>query len=159
LMGIIKAIALLNQHHRGRTEKGAIIADLSDYKWARSLILSTFKSIVGGGITDAIRQTIEAIPEGDAELSEADLARRLDLSKSTIHYRVRLALKGGWLTNLEKRRGYPFRLTRGGPLPEDESPLPTVEELQKFEHPADSNGHSNGPQTLAGVERTERPFE
>lgn len=70
----------------------------------------------GVGITDAVRETCLAVPEG-AEVSEADLARDLLLSKSTIHYRVRRALRGGWLTNLEKRRGYPYRLIRAQPLP------------------------------------------
>lgn len=160
LLSIVKAIALLNLHHRARTDQGAIIADLSDYQWARSLILSTFKSIVSGGLTDAVRATIEAVPEGNEERSEADLVRELKLSKSTIHYRVSRALKGGWLTNLEKRRGYPFRLCRGGPLPENASPLPTVDELcELFEHPTNSNAHSNGPELIVGVRQTERAFE
>ena len=140
LLAVIKAIALLNQHHRGRDTGGAIIADLSDYRWARELLLSVFRSIVGGGITDAVRQTVDAVPEGDAEMSEADLVRKLNLSKSTIHYRVGRALKGGWLTNLGKAPRLSLPSLRGAPLPEEASPLPPVEELQDlFEHPAYSN--------------------
>ena len=160
LLAVIKAIALLNQHHRARAGEGAIIAELSDYRWARELLLSVFRSIVGGGITDAIRDTCAAVPEDGTEVSEALLVQKLGLAKSTINYRVKRALKGGWIQNLEKRRGYSSRLVRGGPLPEDASPLPTVNELANlFEHPTHSNGYSNGAQAIAGVRRTEQAFE
>ena len=131
LLAVVKAIALLNQHHRGHDTRGAIIAELSDYRWARELLLSVFRSIVGGGITDVIRDTCAAVPEDGKEVSEAELVQKLGLAKSTINYRVRRALKGGWIRNLESRRGYPSRLVRGGPLPEDGSPLPSVEELRR----------------------------
>ena len=156
LIAVIKSIALLNQHHRRRDSEGWIAADLADYAWARRLLIGTFKSIVGGGITEAVRQTCEALPEG--ETSEADLARILSLSKDTVHYRVNRALRGGWLRNLETRKGYPFRLVRAVPLPADDSPLPTREEMESefagFEHPTLSNGHSNGPQHIGRVGRT-----
>jgi hypothetical protein len=152
LLAVIQTIALLNQHHRKRNSAGAIIAELSDYEWARELLLSVFRSIVGGGITDAIRKTCDAVPEDGTEVSEAFLVQKLGLAKSSIHYRVQRALKGGWIQNLEKRRGYSFRLVRGAPLPEDASPLPPVKELQaEPEHPAHSNGYSNGPRVPAGV--------
>jgi len=162
LLSVVKAVALLNQHHRQRDGDGRIVADPADYAWARKLLIGTFKSIVGGGITDAIRETCQAVP-ANGEVCEADLVRTLNLSKSTIHYRVSRALRGGWLRNLENRKGYPYRLVRGAPLPEDDSPLPTVEELKSelaaVEHPVDSNGYSNGSQPLVGVGQTEWPFE
>lgn len=129
LIAIIKAIALLNQQHRERTDQGAIVAELADYEWARELILSAFRAIAAGGITDAVRETCLAVPEDGDGVSEAHLAQALSLSRSTISYRVRRALKRGWLTNSERRRGYPLRLLRG-PLPEDVSPLPTIDELR-----------------------------
>jgi hypothetical protein len=159
LLIVTQTIALLNQRHRARNSAGAIVAALADYKWARSLLLSSFRSIVAGGLTDAVRKTVEAIPE-EGEVSEAVLVKELGLSKSTIHYRVVWALKGGWLTNLEPRRGYAYRLTRGAPLPEDGSPLPTVEKLEKlFERGSHSNRYSNGPQTTGRVSGTEHVFE
>jgi len=160
LLSIIKTIALLNQEHRGREASGAIIAELADYRWARELLLASFRSIVTGGLTDTIRQTCLAVPEEGEGFSEAELVKRLDLSKSTIHYRVGRALKGGWLTNLEHRRGYAYRLVRGAPLPEEQSPLPTVETLQElFEHRGDSIGYSNGPQTTEREGESTSAFE
>jgi hypothetical protein len=159
LLSIIKAIALLNQQHRGRDVDGAIVAELADYRWARELLFASFRSIVTGGITDAVRETCLAVPE-EGELSEAELVKRLGLAKSTIHYRVRRALKGGWLMNLEHRRGYPCRLVRGAPLPEEQSPLPTVETLQElFEHRGDSNVYSNGPQNTGREKESTAAFE
>jgi hypothetical protein len=154
---VIKAIAMLNQHRRERTQDGGIVANLSDYRWARELLAPIFRSIVTGGLTDTIRKTCEAIAENE-EVSEAELIKRLGLSKSTIAYRVKRAIKGGWLRNLETRRGYPFRLKRGISLPEDHSALPRPEDLV-FEHPTYSNGYSNGPQPLRRVEQTKDPFE
>ena len=162
LLSVVKAIALLNQHHRQRDSDGRIVADPADYAWARKLLIGTFKSIVGGGITEAIRETCQAVP-ADGEVCEADLVRSLNLSKSTVHYRVSRALRGGWLRNLENRKGYPYRIVRGAPLPEDDSPLPTVQELKcelaTFEHPGNLNGHSNGSQALGRVRQTDGPFD
>jgi hypothetical protein len=159
LLAIICTIALLNQRHRVRNAEGAIIAELADYEWARKLLLSSFRSIVSGGITDAVRDTCLAVPE-EKEFSEADLVKSLGLGKSTIHYRVGRALKGGWLVNLEPRRGYAYRLVRGAPLPDDSSPLPTVERLrEQFEQGGCSNGYSNGSETTTATSRSEYDFE
>ncbi len=61
LLMVIKTIAMLNQHHRERSQEGDIIADLSDYKWARELLAPIFRSIVTGGLTETIRKTCEVI--------------------------------------------------------------------------------------------------
>jgi hypothetical protein len=162
LHSVVKAIALLNRHHRSLDYLGRIVADVADYGWARKLLVSVFKSIVSGGVTDAIRQTVDAVPDDGSDVSEADLVRALKLSKSTVNYRVNRALWGGWLRNLESRSGHPLRLVRGVPLPADDSPLPTVEELKadpQFEHRPYSNGYSNGPQTPRGVRQNEQAFE
>jgi hypothetical protein len=160
LLALVKAIALLNRHHREHHD-GVILANLDDYEWGRRLILSSFKSLVGGGITDAVRETCLAVPEG-TEVSEADLARDLNVSKNTISYRVRKALNGGWLANREDRKGYAYRLVRGAPLPADDSPLPTAQQLKadpRFVHPPFLYTHSYSPQPLGGVRRNEQVYK
>src|SRR5262249_15117187 len=130
-----------------------------DYASARQLILGAFRQIVGGGITDAVRQTLLAVPE-NGEVSEADLVRELKLSKSTVQYRVARAIRGGWLVNSEKRPGHPSRLSRCAPLPQDTPPLPAVEKLREvFEHPPNSNDCSNAPQTPVREGETATAFE
>jgi hypothetical protein len=69
------------------------------------------------------------------------LAEKLELKKSTVSWRVSQALKDGWLRNLEQRKGYPYRLQRGDPLPDEVRALPTPEKVREaFEsiHPKSS---------------------
>jgi excisionase family DNA binding protein len=132
LLTCIQAIALLYQCQREKTSEGVIIATHEDYMLARELLAPIFDSIVSEGLTPAIRQTVEAI-SGDEYVSEATLAQRLKLSKSTVHYRVSRALRGGWLVNHETRKGYPASLSRGTPLPELKHVLPTLEDIEEDE--------------------------
>jgi hypothetical protein len=133
----------LHQCQRQKSPEGAILATLEDYQHARELLLPIFDSIVAEGVTPAIRQTVEAIT-GDEHISEAMLAQRLKLSKSTVHYRVSRALAGGWLVNHEMRKGYPASLGRGAPLPDVRHVLP----------PADDIGAKIGE----GEDRSNRPI-
>jgi hypothetical protein len=126
LLTCIQAIALLYQCQRQRREDGAIIATLDDYRQARDLLAPIFDSIAAERITPAIRATVHAV-QLDEELTETIVAQRLKLAKSTVNYRVKRALAGGWLVNREVRQGCPARLARGAPLPDVKSMLPTSE--------------------------------
>jgi MarR family protein len=128
LLTCIQAIALLSQCQRQKTEDGAIIATLDDYCQARDLLAPIFDSIAAGGITPAVRDTVEAVQPGE-EISATVLVQRLKLSKATVHYRVNRAIAGGWLINRETRAGYPAKLARGAPLPEVRAVLPTGDEV------------------------------
>lgn len=161
LISVIRTVAYLSQRHRQRMTDGQIIATLEGYRRAKSLLETTFDSIIADGITRAVRETVELVDEG-TEVSEADLARTLGIAKSTIHWRVRRAIRGGWLRNLESRNGYPARLVRDSPLPEQLAALPTLEEIEAFDSSNASNPsnyNSNGAQSAGGVGQTEQPFE
>lgn len=123
LLTSIQAIALLYQCQRRRTPEGWVEATIDDYTHARELLAPIFDTLASEGVTPAIRQTVEAIEPGE-ELAEGALAERLRLSKSTMSWRVRRAVKAGWLVNNETRRGHPARLSKGAPLPEATSALP-----------------------------------
>lgn len=143
LLTIIQTIALLYQCQRQKNAEGWIVATLDDYEQARMLLAPTFDTIVSEGITPAVRATVEAV-KPDEEVTEADLTQRLGLAKSTISYRVKRALKGGWLVNKEVRRGHPAKLSRGTPLPEQQSSLPTVAQLKEaFDRSNDSNSNTS----------------
>lgn len=147
LLAVIRTVALINRAHRQTDAQGRIVANFADYQWGRVLLNDIFKSITGGGATPAVRETCAEFHDDDEELSEADLAARLKRTKSTTHYRVKRALEGGWLVNRESRKGYPYRLALGAPLP-DASVLPTREELEKaFEQskPLGGEGESATP--------------
>jgi DNA-binding MarR family transcriptional regulator len=129
LLTVIKTLAFLGQRNRERDPQGRIIATFADYGRARALLAPLFDYIVSEGTTPALRRLVEAVPADGSEVTEKTLAEKLGLAASTVHYHVRRALAGGWLKNLETRRGVPTRLVRGEALPADTSALPTVGEL------------------------------
>jgi len=130
LLTCIQTLAFLSQLKRDKTRDGAIVATLDDYRRARRLLEPLFDAITADGVTPAVRETVLAIGDGE-EVSETELARRLNAHKSTISYRVRRALRAGWLKNSETRRSYPAKLSRGEPLPSVMSALPDVEKLRE----------------------------
>ncbi len=162
LLTCIQATALLYQCQRDRTTDGSIQATIEDYALSRNLLNPIFDMITTEGLTPVVRETIEVI-EPNEELTAGDLARRLGLSPSTVSYRIKRAIVGGWLVNLETRRGHPKRLKHGSPLPENSSALPTPEELKEaFEASvrADSRiGEGSDGATIEGPWTFEEVFE
>lgn len=130
LLTCIQSAALLYQVQRDTTAEGAIIATIEDYTIARDLLEPIFTAIVSEGVTEAVRETVRTIQEGE-EVSQAELCRRLGLSKSTVSWRVKRALYGGWLVNKEERKGYAARLSLGTPLPEEIPALPLPEHVME----------------------------
>jgi hypothetical protein len=130
LLSCIQAIALLHQRHRLRAPGGEVVAAIADYATARDLLAPVFDIIATEGVSEVVRQTVEAIgPE--EEMTQAALAARLGLSKGTASYRANKALDGGWLVNNESNPHRPKKLARGAPLPEERPSLPTPEEVQR----------------------------
>ncbi len=130
LLMCVEAVALLHQCQRQRAPDGSIIATVDDYGIARDLLAPIFQAIVSEGLTEAVRETVAAVPpEGETTL--ADLAKRLSLARSTVSYRVRRAILGGWLVNDETRKGYPARLRRGAEMLEDVCALPAPQRVRE----------------------------
>jgi hypothetical protein len=154
LLTCIQAIALLYQCQRQKTPEDIIIATIDDYRRARELLGPIFDSLVADGVTAATRETIAAI-EPDEEVSEAQLAERLQLAKSTVHYRVTRAISGGWLVNHETRKSHAARLSRGAPLPDVKSVLPRPEDVvaRVGEWDNRSNGSIRTPATHVILEQ------
>ena len=130
LLTFIEAVALLHQRQRP-VKDGHIVATLDDYAISRDLLAPIFDTVAAEGCTPAVRETVEAIGNGE-EVSGTTLAQRLNLATSTISYRVRRAMRGGWLVNKESSRGRAARYARGGPLPEGASALPSVETVRNL---------------------------
>src|SRR5262245_60659061 len=144
LLTCVQAIALLYQCQRSKSHEGWIVATINDYAQARTLLAPIFDTILSEGVTPTIRQTVVAVAPTE-EVTEAELALRLNLSKSTVHYRVHRALAGGWLVNNEKRERHPAKLARGVPLPEESSALPSLEAVKKeLEGSNNQNGFGQG---------------
>jgi MarR family len=153
LLTCVQAIALLYQCQRQKTYDGAIVATLEDYRQARDLLAPIFDSITAEGITPAVRSTVDAV-RPEEELTETALAQRLKLSKSTVNYRVKRALAGGWLVNHETRKNYPAKLARGAPLPEVKSVLPTPDEVT-----GTVGEGTDGSKSVSRTDATNAPFD
>jgi hypothetical protein len=162
LLSTIKTLSVLTQEKRQKTPDGLIIATVDDYAEARRLLAPLFDSIAVEGVTDAIRETVTAVPESE-EISLIALAKQLNLSKSTVSWRVRQAVKGGFLKNLEFRKGYTARLLRGDPLPDSLSALPEPEKvMEAFESEPlkpSSNTFANTDEPLGGDGLSEQVFD
>lgn len=124
LLSCIQAVAVLYQRQRKTAPGGEIIASIRDYAVARQLLEPSFAAAAAEGPTAAIWETVLAIREGEQNVSEIELARRLERTKQAISWRVTRAVAAGWLVNHEPRSGRPYRLTRGNPLPWAASALP-----------------------------------
>lgn len=126
----IKASALLHQLQRERDPVGRIICTVDDYANVQPLLAPIFDAVVADGVTPAIRETVQAVPEG-SEISQAALATILGLSKQAISYRVRKAVRDGWLVKNDQRQGHAAKIARGTPLPDERAALPTAVQLQQ----------------------------
>ena len=119
MLTVIKSIAFLYQNQRERDDQGRIIATIDDYISARWVLEEVFATTVGEGVTPAIKETVEGVEQlstGGNAVTQSQLADRLGLSKSTIHYRVERAIQGGWLVNQTMVKGAPARLVIGKSL-------------------------------------------
>jgi hypothetical protein len=86
---------------------------------------------VGKTVSATVRETVAAV----GALASAEgvglrvIADKLRLDKSTVSRRVRVAADGGYLRNLEDKRGKPGRWVIGDPLPDSVDLLPEPAQL------------------------------
>lgn len=140
LITCIQAVALLHQCQRTLTANGVVEATLEDYEIVRGLLAPVFDSTNADGLTDAIRETVDAVAPGE-RVTESALAMRLRVSKSTVSYRVARAINRGWLENHETRKGCAAKIARGAPLPATGTCLPTPDAVKGlFECSSGSGG-------------------
>jgi len=131
----IQAHAILHQATRERDSQGRIIATVKeDYRIVQDLVADCIGEGVEVTVSTSVRETVNAVVELLAkdetkEVSIKMLVKSLELHKSTIKRRVDQALKRGYLQNLEDKKGKPYRLVLGDPLPEDQELLPDPEIL------------------------------
>jgi hypothetical protein len=136
LLSLIETHALLHQGTRERNEEGAVIANLEDYAIIRELVGELISAEAGVGVPAVVRETRAAVASlltttGQAHLTIQQLARALHLDISTVHRRVNLAIRDGYLVNREERRGRPARLVLGDEVPGSINLLPLTEVLMR----------------------------
>ena len=139
LLTAIQAVALLYQRQRQRDAEGRIIATPDDYAVARRLLLETFQTAATGGVSEVLRETVEAVnrlyQDGGPPLTVKAIGDALGLAQNTAGYRVRRAVKLGYLVNMEPHKGAPAKITPGEALPEYRPALPDVEVIMPLHLP------------------------
>jgi hypothetical protein len=130
---LIRTHALLHQASRLKDEQGRVVATLEDYAAVRELVADLVAEGVDVTVKPEVREVVEAtarlLAEGREEVRQVDLKGALSLDKSAISRRVAGALDGGFLKNLEDRKGRPARLVLGDPVPASQDVLPAPDRL------------------------------
>jgi hypothetical protein len=130
---LIRTHALLHQASRLKDETGRVIAAIEDYTAARELAADLVAEGVDVTVKPEIREVVETtvrlLAEGRDEVRQTDLKGALNLDKSAISRRVAGALDGGFLKNLEDRKGRAARIVLGDALPANREVLPGPEQL------------------------------
>lgn len=128
LLSLVKAVAVLRQRTRRRDADGRLVAEVVDYATVYELVNEMYRTSSGAG--EKVRAVVEAVKgllhdgagfvsgnEREPHVTLSQVQERLCLSKASCSRRVKAALQGGWLVNGETRKGYPFQLGIGDPLP------------------------------------------
>jgi hypothetical protein len=133
VLHLITSHAILHQATREKDVKGRIIAILQDYAVIRELVKDLISDGVGATAQHTIRETVEAIKkitEGEKPPAHvAQVARLLNIDRSSATRRIKTAIEKGYLINIENQKGKPNRIVLGDPLPEEQEILPLPEKL------------------------------
>jgi hypothetical protein len=132
LTSLIKSVAILRHKQRQRDRRGRIIAQIDDYVTIFNLVGPMYEATLTGA-TKEIRATVQTVEEMLNErnskswesITATTLAARLGVNRSTASRRVNAAIKRGWIVNRETKKGQPWDLQIGEPMPETQGlPLP-----------------------------------
>jgi hypothetical protein len=161
VLTLIRAHALLHQATRQKDENGSIIATIDDYAAVRELVADLVAAGVDATVRPEVRETVAAVAKligtGSEEVKQADLGGTLKLDKSVISRRVADAVDGGYLRNLEDRKGRPARLVIGEPLPDEVDVLPRPERLRGCAVVRGDKNPSPPPPCCASCDEPARP--
>jgi len=135
VLGLIKTHAILHQPQRLRDSKNHIEATLVDYSAVRELIEDLLAEGIEASVPDTVRETVEAVCKLSKaslnELTELDIAKELQLDKSTTSRRIRAAIARGFLENLQDKKGRPARIVLTDQVLQDNQRiLPTIDQLR-----------------------------
>jgi hypothetical protein len=149
VLGLIRVHALLHRATRERDDHERTIAAIEDYAVSRDLVADLISEGVGRTVSPETRETVQAVerlePDHADGVRQTTLADELRLDRGTVSRRVRKALDGGYLRNLEEKRGRPHLLLPDDPLPEEQVILPKPEELHGCTVAETPRWSDNGP--------------
>lgn len=131
---LIEAHALLHQATRERDDRGRVVATLDDYAVVRDLVGDVVAEGVEASVPEIVRETVEALkamddPNGVQAKAIGDF---LHIDKSAALRRCQMALKRGYIKNLQEKRGQKARYVPDQPMPDDLTILPEPETLARL---------------------------
>ena len=131
LLNLVRAHALLHQATRDRDDQGRVVATIDDYEVVRELAVEIVTEGVEATVSPVVRETVQAVEKAEVVegISVVKLARLLKVDKGAASRRWAKAKAGGYLKNLEDKRGKPARIVLADPLPEDVEVRPTTDAL------------------------------
>lgn len=132
ILALIRAHAVLHQATRDRDDQGRIVASIDDYRQVRELVAHVVAEGVGVTVSDTVRETVDAVARlaGTEGVMAREVGEVLGLDKSNVSRRLKMAADGGFVRNLEDKRGRPGRWVVGDPLPETVDLLPDPDALE-----------------------------
>jgi len=139
VLSLVKAVAICRITHRERDDRGRIVATIDDYR-AVYEVADEFLAGSSDTVGEPVREVVAALRAlrprlgTGVAITNDDVARLLDVHKSTASRRIATAIDGGWVVNRARHRGRPADLTVGDRL----SPLvglPAPEILQACAEP------------------------
>jgi hypothetical protein len=153
LLNLIRAHALLHQASRNRDAEKRIIATIEqDYAAVRELVVDLVGEGVETTVPKTVRETVDAVKRlrensTGEPVTVAELARKLELDRSTVSRRARSAKDRGYLRDLEDNPRKPSRLVLGDDLPDDVQILPSLDDVRaSVKERALPSARLNGPQ-------------
>jgi hypothetical protein len=135
VLSLIRAHAMLHQLSRDRDNQDRIIATIEDYQVVRELVADVITEGAERAVSDTVRKTVDAVVELTHGLrqmptSAQAVATHLNIDKSNAGRRLRMAADGGYIENLEPRRGMTAQWVKGEELPDAKTVLPDAEVLR-----------------------------
>lgn len=128
VVSLVEAHALLHQMTRARDADGRVIATLADYIAVYDLVADLISEGVDASAPQDVRDTVKAVeallPAHQNGVPLKAVATALDVDKSNASRRVAKAIEGGYLVDLEEKKGKALRLQLGEPLPDGEEVMP-----------------------------------
>jgi hypothetical protein len=155
----IKAHALLHRLHRKTDNRGQIVADLElDYVPVAELMGGIVSEASGTSVSKALQATINAVTEATSGLAVDDgatsdkIAKLLKLDQSAAWRRLNVAMRKGYVVNMETRHRQPgrYRVTAQGV--EKEPLLPSTEKIRAQEGPKSTHTCIRPPKDVENQE-------
>ncbi len=134
LLALIKAAAVLRHPRRRVRADGRLVAELEDYETVRELVADMYRASVSDGASEKVRAAVEAVAQlyaakaSTETVSQTRVGEALGINKMAASRRLKTAIANGWVINTEQRKGQPWNLEPGEPLPETDG-LPAASDL------------------------------